>query len=123
MLEIPVFKPENKFQILAGLGIGLRIFFREKFEEASRFIPQDSLLIPIKYDKVRNDALDYLEFNLCFGLKYKLLPRVEILAMGSLKGAGLSISKENFITRTELHNVFSLKVLYMITSLDGLSFL
>lgn len=122
MLEVPVFKPENRFQILAGLGIGLRVFYREKFE-ASRFIPQDSLLIPVSYEKVRNDALDYLEFNLCFGLKYKLLPRVEILAMGSFKGAGLSISKENFITRTELHNVFSFKVLYRITSLDGLSFL
>jgi hypothetical protein len=122
LFEIPIVKPESRFQVMAGLGIGLRVFFREKFE-ASRYIPQDSLLIQVPYEKERNDALDYLEFNLCFGLKYKILPRMEILAMGSLKGAGFSISKENFLTRTELHNVFSLKLLYKVTSLDGLSIL
>jgi len=122
LLEIPVLKPESRFQMLAGLGLGLRIYYHENFE-GGRLFPQDSLFIPVSYEKTSNDALDYLEFNLCFGLKYKVLPGMELLAMGSLKGGGLSISKENFLTRTELHNVFSFKILYRVTSLERLSIL
>jgi len=121
LIEVPIFKPEKRFQVLAGLGLGLRIYYREKFE-GGRLFPQDSLFIPIAYEKTGNDALDFMEFNLCFGLKYKVLPRMELLAMGSIKGAGLSLSKENFFTTTELSNVFSIKLLYTVTNLDNLPF-
>jgi len=47
---------------------------------------------------------------------------MELLAMGSIKGAGLSLSKENFFTTTELSNVFSIKLLYTVTNLDNLPF-
>ena len=119
LFELPAEKQKNKFHFIAGVSTGLRIYYNEKYD-ASRTFPKDSLTILTSYVKTGNDALDFLEFNLCLGAKYRILPRMEIMALASLKGFGLSISKENFITSKELHNVFSFKLLYRITSIESL---
>lgn len=121
LFQIKASKPSERFHFLAGANMGIRVFYFESFE-ASRNFPNDSIFIPVSYKKYGNDALDFFEFNAVAGARYKLLPRLEIMFLASYKLFGISISKENFFTRTELQNGLSLKLLYRIGSMRNLPF-
>jgi hypothetical protein len=121
IFSVPASKPEKKLHFLAGASIGLRVYSRIKFK-AVRSIPSDTLVIPIEYDDVGNDAIDLLDFNVAGGLSYRIRPGMEILATGSYKVIGFSTGQENFFSRNEKNTLFSLKLVYRIGRITDLPF-
>ena len=121
LFQIPASNPSKKLHVMAGINMNVRVFFSENFE-ASRTIPEDSLVIEIPYSKIGTNALDVVQFNLVAGVKYRILPRLEVLGLASMRGFGFSIGKENFFNRTELGNAFTIKLIYRIATLDQILF-
>ena len=121
LLQLPAGKPARKFHFLAGPVLALRIYYHEKFS-GTFSIPSDTVTIPISYEKTGNDALDFLDFSLAVGAKYRINHRWEIWATGSRKLFGISISKENFLTAEEVNTAFALKVLYRFGRMEDIPF-
>lgn len=109
----PFDKPEQKVHLLIGPSMSFRVFFRQKFDY-SYSIPSDTLVIKGSEDKIRNDAMDYVDFNIDAGLRYRPFPRVEVWAGGTYKMFGLSIAQENFFNTDERNLLFRLKLLFRI---------
>lgn len=109
----PFDKPESKLHLLAGPSLSLRVFFRQKFN-FTRQIPADTIEISGSKEKIRNDAMDYFDFNIDAGVRYRPFPRVEVWAGGTYKMFGLSIAQENFFNTDERNILFRLKLLYRI---------
>lgn len=112
-LVYPFDKPDNKFHLLVGPSLSLRVFFRQKFDYTYR-IPADTIEISGSEEKIRNDAMDYFDFNIDAGVRYRPFPRVEVWAGGTYKMFGLSIAQENFFNTDERNILFRLKLLYRI---------
>ena len=121
MFSVPAAKPEKKLHFLTGASIALRVYSRIKFKSFTS-IPSDTLVIPVEYDDVGNDAIDFMDFNLMGGLSYRIRPGIEILATGSYKVIGFSTGQENFFSQREKNLLFSLKLVYRIGRMTDLPF-
>lgn len=121
LFKIPPGRLNNRFHILAGPGISMRVRYYEKFE-ATRTIPADTLTIPVSYETTGNDALDLLDFNFSLGCRYALTRKLDLWFVANRKLFGFSISKENFITSKEINTSFSLKLVYKLPDFTQLNF-
>lgn len=121
LFKFPRAKLNNRFHVLAGPGISLRIRYYEKFD-AVRTIPADTLSIPQSYEKTGNDALDLLDFNLSLGCRYALTKKLDLWFVANRKLFGFSIGQENFLTSKEINTYFSLKLVYKLPDLSRLNF-
>lgn len=116
LFQFPIKKP-SKIHVLAGVSASLRIYFHEKYSGTYR-VPQDTLEIPLKYEKFGNDALDFFDFNASVGVRYRVLPWLDFWALANQKAFGFSIGKENFITANELNTLFSFQALIRLGDLS-----
>lgn len=122
LLQIPAHNTETKLHFLAGLNTSFRFLYVDNYC-ADYQIPEIGFRFDSCYRKVRNDAMDYIDFHGVAGLNYQPHPRLMLMLLGAYKLGGISISKENFITRRELNTHFSLKILFQIGRIENLPFL
>lgn len=121
LFRLPYENTAQKLRLLLGINTSLRFLYKDNYCAEYR-VPEIGFQFDSCYSKFRNDAMDYIDFHGVAGMIYQLHPRVSVLLLGAYKLAGVSISKENFITRRELNNHFSLKVMYKIGRLKDLPF-
>ncbi len=121
LFSLPAGKPENKFHVLAGASLGVRIYFRQNYTY-SFSIPADSIVINGKENKIGNDALDFLDFNTVAGCSYRISPRMELWALATWKAFGFSIGQQDFFSRHEKNTMATLKLIYRIGSLEDIPF-
>lgn len=115
VLPIPRIKP---FGVMLGSGFALRVHYKQQFNAVYK-IPQDSLEIPSSYNQPGNDAMDFLDFNLLGGIRYRVSPRFDLWALASRKLFGFSLGTENFITSKEINTSFTFRLVYRLPDFLG----
>jgi hypothetical protein len=121
LFRYPLDNPTGKIRLLAGLNTAFRFLYKDSYCSDYQ-IPQTGFKFDSCYSKFRNDAMDYIDFHGVAGLIFNFHPRASLLLLGAYKLGGISISKENFLTRRELNNHFSLKLLWKVGRLKDLPF-
>lgn len=110
----------RKIRVLAGPGLGVRIWSRQSF--SYRFeIPSDTLVI-MGEESSGSDAMDLLEFNALAAILYNPFDRFEIGLSFGYKLFGFSTGKENFIRRTELNTALGITAFFQVCRMGDLKF-